>query len=212
LEKIRILLVEDDPVWQHALAAYLGKQPDFCLVHAAATKEEALSIFQQTEVDVVLMDIVLTPGKYDGLDAALDMLRQKPAVKMMMLTSVEESEVILDAFTAGAVNYIPKTKYEKLPEAIRQAHQNVTVIPEEVAGVILGELHRLRQSELQQRITSMEKEILQLLAQGYTRSGIAEYLQISTNTVRTHIRHIMKKLGATSGQEAAQIAKRKGLI
>ncbi|WP_025688591.1 response regulator, partial [Paenibacillus zanthoxyli] len=122
---IKVLLVEDDPVWRENLKSFLSREQDITIVGTAKTKEGAIDLFEQSvAVDVVLMDIMLTPpDQYDGIDTALQ-LRKLGMEKIIMLTSLDEKEVILDAFDKGAINYICKTSYTDIPEAIREAHNN----------------------------------------------------------------------------------------
>lgn len=211
MSAIKVLLVEDDPLFRDTLASYIKKEPDILIAGQAGTKEEAVSHFQNTEIDVVLMDIMLTENNCDGFEAVDEMLAIKP-VKVIMLTSLDADEMIIDAFTTGAVNYLTKANYKEIPNAIRNAHFNHSSIHPDAAAALRDELGRMKREELQRMITPAEKDILALMEQGHTKSQIQKILHVSENTIKTHVHRIIKKLGVKTGREAAKKAKRKGLF
>lgn len=98
-------LVEDDPVWQEGLAVLLEGEPDFSLVEVATSKEQAMHTIEQLDFDVLLLDMMLAPPDYDGLDLAREVLEQKP-FKIIMLTSVDEAELVGNSIHAGVLNYV----------------------------------------------------------------------------------------------------------
>ncbi|MCY9668708.1 response regulator transcription factor [Paenibacillus alginolyticus] len=208
--KIRILLVEDDSICLECLTTYLETEPDLS-VTVAMNQEEAIRVIKLHDVDVVLLDAMLTPPYYDGLDTAIEMLNTKP-MKIIMLTSVEERDVIIDAFTIGVLNYVNKTHYKDIPSAIRDAHHNIASIHPDAAASLRREVAHLRRKELQQLLTPMEKEILLFLGNGYTRRQTAQALNITTNTVKFHIRQLIKKIGGRTGRDVADKIKRRGLL
>jgi two-component system response regulator DevR len=186
--KIRVMLVEDDPFWRERLTADLGKEPDIEIVKAAASGREALEAAASLGMDVVLMDINLTQNQLDGLDAARElMLAKQFEVKIIMLTSLTEKEIIVKAFQNGAVNYINKSSFYDIVRAIREAYGGESPIHPDAAATMREEI-RLMQ------LTPSEREIHKLKARGYSRTEISEMLNKSLNTIKTQIRSIRNKL------------------
>lgn len=211
MDKIKVFLVEDDPVWLDCLSAYIEQERDMQLVGMTGSREEAIHLYASLEVDVVLMDVVLTENNLDGLDAAAELLAIKPT-KVIMLTSLDEHEVIMEAFTVGAVNYITKVHFKEIPDAIRDAYRNRASIHADVAQILRSEFSRLKREELQKLLTPAEKEILQLIGENHTKNQITDLLHIAQNTIKKHVSRIVKKLGVRTGKEAARKARRRGLF
>jgi len=149
MEPIKVLLVEDDPVWRKGLSDYLNKEPDLAVTGEAATKEEALRQFSPAHVDVVLMDINLTENNPDGIETAIELITLAPDCKIIMLTSLTAEDVIVESFSAGAVNYISKTSFKEIPDAIRAAHLRQSAIHPTAAAALRSEFLRLKNAENQ---------------------------------------------------------------
>ncbi|MFM1652111.1 response regulator [Brevibacillus sp. B_LB10_24] len=212
MEKIRVFIVEDDPDWLKGLADYLEKQVDLAVVGTAPTKEAALAWFRQMDADVVLMDINLTENNLDGIEAALELTELRSDCKLIMLTSLTADDVIIEAFSAGAVNYIGKSDFKEIPEAIRTAHSRQSSIHPTAAAVLRQEFLRLKNEEDQKLLSPAEKELLQLIHQGQTQSQIEKTLHITKRTIKNHINRILKKMGVKTSKEAAAKAKQKRLF
>ncbi|HJV45973.1 MAG TPA: response regulator transcription factor [Bacillota bacterium] len=212
MQLIRVMIVEDDPVWRRGVADLISQEEDFKLVVEAGTKEEALALIQENEIDIVLMDINLTDNNLDGLDTAMAMLEQKEALKIIMLTSLTEDDVILDSFAAGAVNYVNKLHFREIPEAIRAAYANQSAIHASAAQALRKEFLRLKKDENQNLLTTSEKEILHLIHEGHTQTEIEQKLFIAKRTIKNHVNRILKKMGVSSSKEAAQLAKKKKMF
>jgi two-component system response regulator DevR len=116
-DKIKIMLVEDDPFWMDHLTADLNEAQDIEIVCTATTKDDAIAALQSSEVGVILMDVNLSCNQLDGLDAVRHICSCRD-VKVIMLTNYHDQQVIIDAFEYGAVNYITKANYEDIIEAI----------------------------------------------------------------------------------------------
>lgn len=211
MKTIKVLLVEDDPIWCCCLSDYISKEQDLLLIGSAKTKEHAIEFVKTVDIDVVLMDIMLTEGYLDGLDAALEISTMKKT-KIIMLTAIDKEETILDAFSAGAVNYITKSNYKDIPAAIRLAYKNCSPIHTDAAHALRQELVRLKKEENQKILTSTEKQILKLVCQGFTQSRIKSLLHIAESTVKKHVNSYLKKLKAKSSKEAVEKAKKKGIL
>jgi len=210
MEQIRILLVEDDKVWIQGLVDLIHQEQNLVISGVAATREQALALLPTIPVDVIVLDIMLTKNNLDGIHTALE-IRALGDYKIIMFTSLAMDEAIIDSFAAGAVNYIDKLNYKELPDAIRAAYRNASSIHASAASTLRSEMQRLKKAEMHRLISPVEKEILQLVSQGYTQSQIAKETLKSERTVKNHIGRILKKLGVGSSKEAAEKAK-KGLL
>jgi DNA-binding NarL/FixJ family response regulator len=188
VNKIRVMLVEDDSFWRERLFADLNKETDIEIVKAAATKQEALEEAGELDIDVVLMDINLTENQLDGLETTKElMLATKSKVKVIMLTSLTEKEIIVKAFQNGAVNFINKSSFPDIVRAIREAYANQASIHPDAALAMREEV-RLMQ------LSPSEREIHELKERGYSRTEISEMLNKSLNTIKTQIRSVRSKL------------------
>jgi two-component system, NarL family, response regulator DevR len=187
-DKIRVMLVEDDSFWRERLFADLNKETDIEIVKAAATKREALEEAGILDIDVVLMDINLTENQLDGLETTKElMIATKSQVKIIMLTSLTEKEIIVKAFQNGAVNYINKSSFPDIVRAIREAYADQASIHPDAALAMREEI-RLMQ------LSPSEREIHDLKERGYSRTEISKLLNKSLNTIKTQIRSVRNKL------------------
>lgn len=205
MSKIKVFLVDDDPEWLTAMEIFLGNLPDMTVVGAATTRNEAVSMAQSLEFDVVLMDINLTETRYDGIYAA-EICRFK-TVKILMLTSLNDEDIILNSFIAGAVNFIPKSQYQAIPEAIRATYHNRSPVE-----IILRDYSRLKEAEQIQSLTRSEREILALAEEGLSRTQISRKLHKSEQTIKNQIGVILKKLDVDRIKDAITRVKTKGII
>ncbi|UFJ39316.1 response regulator transcription factor [Brevibacillus humidisoli] len=212
MAKIRILIVEDDAIWRKGLVDYLSKEPDLTIAGTAETREEAVQLFQQQVVDIVLLDINLTENNLDGIDLAHQLVDLQADCKIIMLTSLTREEIIVESFSAGVVNYISKLDYKEIPAAVRAAYHQQSAIHPTAAAALRHEFLRLKQEENQKLLSPAEKEILQLIHDGYTQSEIEKRLHIAKRTIKNHINRILKKMGAKTSKEAASIAKQKKML
>lgn len=185
---IKVMLVEDDEFWRQQISSDLNKEEDIQVVKVAANKMEALEAFQTIEIDVILMDINLTENQLDGLEATRDISKNKKLkTKVIMLTSLADKEVILKSFQSGAINYITKSNFRDILNAIREAYADNASIHPDAATVMRHEIQLML-------LTSSEREIYELREKGYTKSQMAEMLYKSVNTIKTQLRSIRNKL------------------
>ncbi|WP_373232071.1 response regulator [Cohnella sp.] len=204
-EHIKVLLVEDDPDWIKAMTAFLNHEDDILVVGAAMQSAEAIRLAQTLEFDVVLMDIQLTTGGMEGIYTAVEMHDIHPA-KIIMLTSVNDEHVITQAFTAGAVNYIDKTRFKEIPQAIRSAYHHPSAME-----ALLKEFSRLKREEQLKELTAAEREVFELIEEGYTQPQMEQKLYKAESTLKNQVNKILKKLGVKSSKEAVERVRRKGL-
>ncbi|WP_233531614.1 response regulator transcription factor [Paenibacillus alkalitolerans] len=216
-ERIKVLLVEDDPDWLRGLKAYLDAQPDLRVAASASTPEDARRAAEEHDPDVVLMDIMLAESPA-GIDLTAE-LTSALGAKVIMLTSLEDKETIFDAFRAGAIDYHIKSNFESIPDAVRAAHRNRAAISADAAEQMRAEFRRLKKlerdvqvKELRDRITPTELEVLKMIHDGHTQPEIANRFVVSLRTIKIHVGHIIKKLGAGSSKEAAKKAGDAGLF
>lgn len=213
--KTRVLVVDDHEMFSEALAMLLTRQPDVVLVGSARDAEEAIRLIDVDEIepDVVLMDLDL-PG-IDGIQATRRIREMSPDAKVVVLTAMQDPEIIADALAAGACGYVPKTRaVDELMDIVRRAAAGELVMPERDLAPVIEQLRngRAPQGErLLRRLTPRESEILRTLAAGETTSQVAEQLGISALTVQSHVKSILAKLGVHSKIEAVTLAWRHGL-
>jgi DNA-binding NarL/FixJ family response regulator len=217
MEQIQLLIVEDDQDWLRGLTAYLSNQPDIHVVGNASTSEDALAQIAELDLDVVLMDIMLA-NSVEGIWLT-SKVTAASAARVVMLTSMEDKELIFEAFQAGAVDYHIKSNFKEIPDAIRAAYRNRSPINPAVAERMREEFRRLKQlerdvrvKEMKDLITPAELEVLKLIDQGYTQPQIAEKFVISLRTVKNHVNHILRKLNVGSSREAAEKARSSGML
>ncbi|MFC8684638.1 response regulator [Brevibacillus porteri] len=212
MNPIRVFLVEDDPVWRKGLIDFLNKEPDLTVVGEAGFKAEAIERFLPAKADVVLMDINLTENNLDGIETAIEFMALQADSKIIMLTSLTDEAVIVESFSAGAVNYISKSSFKEIPDAIRAAHNSQSAIHPTAAAALRNEFLRLKNDENQKLLSPAERDILQLIHQGQTQTQIEQSLHITKRTIKNHINRILKKMGVKTSKEAAAKASQKKLF
>jgi DNA-binding NarL/FixJ family response regulator len=201
---IRILCVEDHPVFREGLRAMIEAEPDMTLVGHAPNAVEAIAQFRRHRPDVTLMDLRL-PGA-NGTDALISIRGEFPQARIIMLTTSDGDADIQRAMRAGACAYILKSMpLDELLGVIRSVHAGRRHIPPEVAA-------RLVEYMGEDDLTARELEVLRLIREGYRNKQIADQLFISENTVNFHIKNLMEKLRANDRTHAVTIALRRGLL
>jgi DNA-binding NarL/FixJ family response regulator len=201
---IRILSVEDHPVFREGLATIIASQPDMLLVAHAANAVEAIAEFRRHRPDVTLMDLRL-PGT-NGTDALIAIRGEFPKAHIIMLTTSDGDGEIQRAMRAGASAYILKSMpKDELLNVIRSVHVGRRHVPPEVAA-------RLAEHLGDEDLTTRELEVLRLIRDGYRNKQIADQLAIAETTVNFHIKNLVDKLGANDRTHAVTIALRRGLL
>ncbi|GGA03554.1 DNA-binding response regulator [Paenibacillus marchantiophytorum] len=201
MASLNILIVEDDPVWLKCISDYLERETDMKGSHRASSREEAIQICREVYPDVVLMDIHLSDGKFDGIDAVLE-IKTIIETKIIMLTSFTDKEMIINSFAAGAVSYVAKSDYKQLPSVIRAAMCEITPIQ-----TLMSDYLRLRKEEQLTVLTTAEKEVFGLIEQGFTQSQIEKKLYKSSSTIKNQVNRILKKFNVRSSKEAIEKVK-----
>lgn len=217
MSRIRLVIVEDDQDWLRGLTSYLKKEADIEVIGTASSGQEAVELLEQIEADVVLMDIMMSDNP-DGIWAAAEIV-QCTSSRVIMLTSMEDKEFIFEAFKAGAVDYMVKSNFTEIPQAIRNAYANRSAIHPTAAAQMREEFRRLKKlehevrvKELRNLLTPTEIQVLDLIEKGHTQTQIADKFVVSIRTIKVHVGNILRKLGGKSSKEAAQKAKDMGIL
>lgn len=202
--RIRIVSVEDHPVFREGLSTILGSQADMLLVAQAGNAAEAIAEFRRHRPDVTLMDLRL-PGT-NGTDALIAIRGEFPDARVIMLTTTDSDGEIQRALRAGAAAYVFKSIPKRdLLDVIRSVHSGRRHVPPDVAA-------RLAEHLGDDELTRREREVLQLISDGQRNKQIADKLEISETTVNFHIRNLVDKLQANDRAHAVMIALRRGML
>jgi two-component system, NarL family, response regulator len=202
--KIRVLVVDDHPVFRFGLASIIRLQPDMLVVGEAASGEEACSLCDAQGVDVVLMDLRL-PG-LSGVEAIRSIRKAHPQLRFIVLTTYDGDEDIHRALAAGAQAYLLKgMSHAEVTAAIREVYSGSRVIPAPVSRALA---ERLPESQLSPR----ELEVLKLIASGRSNREIGQALGITEATVKWHVNGILGRLQVGDRTEAIVSALRRGIM
>jgi len=217
MKSIKILLVDDQPLFREGLRTLLSVQSDFEIVGEAGNGEEALSLARKLLPSVVLMDLQMPV--LDGVAATRRLHQDLPDCHVIVLTTFDDDEMVFDGLRAGAIGYLLKdAPSEKLGEAIRLAARGESFLQPSVAAKVVAEFARLTSKPamnsraLVEPLSDRELEILSLIANGASNREIAGTLFLAEGTVKNHVTNILGKLGVRDRTQAALKARDTGLI
>ncbi|HLA97431.1 MAG TPA: response regulator transcription factor [Anaerolineales bacterium] len=208
-QTIRVMLVDDHTMVRRGLATFLKVYDDLELVGEAGSGEDAVQICAQVLPDVILMDLMMPD--MDGATATRLIRQQFPKVRVVALTSFIEEGLVQDALQAGAISYLLKdVSADELARAIRAAHSGRATLSPEAAQALVDAANQPPVPG--QDLTERERVVLALMVEGLNNTQIAGRLVVRPSTIKTHVSHILSKLGVASRTEAVALAMRHRLV
>ncbi len=202
---LRMLVVDDHEVVRQGLVALLDRRPGFQVVAEAGTVAEAVEQARRFEPDIVIMDVRLPDGS--GIEACRDIRAERPATRVIMLTSYPDEEAVLSAIVAGASGYLLKQiRARDLVAAIETVGRGESLLDPAVTERVLERVRRIAtggQNEELAQLTPQEQKILMLVAEGKTNKEIASEVFLSDKTVKNYVSSILAKLNL---ERRAQVA------
>ena len=215
-EKIKILIADDQKLIREGLKVLLEMDDKFIVIGEASNGQEAVDLYIKLRTDIVLMDIQMPV--INGVEAIKKILELNKEAKIIILTTFDDDEYVYEGLKSGALGYILKdTSIEKLSESIKIIHQGGALIEPSITKKILSELSKIEKGQKQkedliEELSVREKEILSLIAKGFSNREIADKLFLSVGTVKNYVTNILQKLEVKDRTQAAVKAKDLGLI
>ena len=210
-EAIRVMLVDDHAVVREGLRTFLELQDGIEVVGEAEDGGEAVEEAKRLRPDVILMDLVMPV--LDGVGAMRELRQRLPDTRVIVLTSFAEDDRLLPAIQAGAAGYLLKNVQPKeLARAVRAAHAGEALIDPLVAARLVEAIAQPAGEGPRDELTAREREVLELIGRGMSNKRIALELGVSEKTVKTHVGHVLAKLGVADRTQAAMHAVRAGLL
>jgi DNA-binding NarL/FixJ family response regulator len=214
---VRIVVADDQQVVRDGFAALLGSQPDFTVVGTASDGDEAVRVCRRLHPDVVLMDVRM-PGT-DGIEATRRLCAEPRPPRVLILTTFDLDEYVYDALRAGASGFLLKdVTAERLFDAVRIVAAGDALLAPNVTRRLIAEFarHRPRTDAASiprlGELTPRETEVLRLLAEGLSNPEIAARMVVTEETVKTHVSHVLRKLGLRDRTQAVVAAYETGLV
>jgi len=204
-----VVVADDDPVVRRALRDAI-QRAGIVVIAEAPGGREAVELSAHYRPDVILMDLLM-PGT-DGIDATREILARQPDAKILMVSSSEDEALELLALRVGACGFLSKSvDIEAIPRAIRAAHAGEAVIRRALTSRLVDALRRTREDgagirPVRSPLTDREGEVLDLLCQGMSTDEIADALVLSSETVRSHVKSVLRKLRVSSRRDAVAAA------
>jgi two-component system response regulator NreC len=212
--KIRILLADDHTILREGIRSLIESEPDMSVIGEANDGHTAVKLAIQLKPDIILMDLAMP--LLNGLEATRQIKKQNPQAKILILTMHENEEYIRQVLIAGAMGYILKdAAARELLGAIRSVYKGEVVLSPAITRLVVSDYLRwgdISPIEPSDGLTDREREILQLIAEGYTNKQIAQILSISIKTVQAHRLNLMKKLDLHDRGELIKYAIQKKII
>lgn len=200
MNRIKIVIVEDNIDWLKKMIAFLNTEKDFFIVGTAINKNEAIQLAKAVQIDFIIMGIGLSGNKNDAIQATAEISSFSKA-KIIMFSGLEDPEIIIDSFTFGAVSFLQKNKFQNIPILIKELAAQKTPFE-----ILLQDYQRLKRKEHLSVLTVTELETFKLLEQGLTQREIASKLVKSEDTVKIQVTSILKKMNVHSVRDAIKKA------
>ena len=203
-KSIRILAVDDHPLFRSGIAALLATQPDISLVAEASNGREAIEKFREHRPDITLMDLQMP--EMNGVDAMIAIRNEFPEARVIVLSTYSGDVQVLRAMKVGARAFLLKSLLDReLLETIRAVHDGKKALSPDAS-------YELAEHAMDESLTPGEVEVLQLIAAGNSNKQIADQLSITAETVKGRVKNILSKLGANDRTHAAMIGVKRGII
>ncbi|MBW4839946.1 MAG: response regulator transcription factor [Paenibacillaceae bacterium] len=215
MSKIKVMIVDDHDMVRMGLKTYLMLDPGFEVIGEAGDGREAVEVLErglpEGPPDIILMDLMMP--NMNGAEATKEVLSRFPGMKIVILTSFLEDDLVVQAVEAGAVSYVLKTvSAEELIYALQGAYRGMPVMTGDVAQALTRGLRQRTVQGDDSGMTEREKEVLLLIAEGKSNKDIAEELHISIKTVKTHVSNLLMKCELEDRTQLAIYAHRQGWV
>jgi DNA-binding NarL/FixJ family response regulator len=212
-DTIDIVLVDDHAIVRQGLRSVLERETDLRIVGEAGTAAQALSVVASSRPRVVLLDLRLSPSTdTEGVDVCAKLTAAHPEVAVLVLTTVIDDHLVLEAIHRGARGYVVKeVDTSELVRAIRAVSRGESAFDSRSAAAMVRGINAAPVAESHQ-LTNREQDVLRLLARGLSNRAIGKQLYISETTAKFHVCNIMRKLGVTRRAEAVYVASKEGFI
>ncbi len=203
MQAINIMIVDDNLSWSNNLSIFLNKENDIKVVGTANNKEKAIDLLNNSEIDIILMDLELTEGFFDGIDIIEEISLIHKKLKIIVLTSYSKNDLVIKSISAGAVNYLEKKNFKEVPQTIRSVYFDNS--PFQVLANIFIELKKqlsLTQEELSvSKLTPEERKVYELRIAGNSISQTSKVLFKTLDTVKKQSKSILKKFNVKRFEE-----------
>jgi DNA-binding NarL/FixJ family response regulator len=208
----RILVADDHPIVRSGLKTVLDAQPDLQVVAEAEDGAEAVKKALAEDVDLAILDVSMP--KTTGIQAAEELRRRKPELRLLMLSMYDSEQFLFQSLKAGASGYVLKSEADQdLVEAVRHTMRGLSFLyPSAISALVKDFVDRRPADDHVDVLTPRERQVLKLIAESYTSKEIAQELVISVKTVERHRQNILEKLGMSDRVELTRYAIRRGLI
>lgn len=212
MNRIRVMVVDDSQEVREYLEKGLGKEEDIDVVSTASSGTQAVAIALKTKPDIVLMDIQMET-RTAGIIASSQILKALPETKVIILTILEDDELLFQAYCGGVIDYIIKTdSLERIVTSIHNAYENQLILRPQIAKKIIAELNRVKNEprnmqfslSVLSKLSNSEFEVLKCVYEGMTMREISELRFVSEGTVKTQIHSILKKFGKKNMKEVTK--------
>jgi RNA polymerase sigma factor (sigma-70 family) len=209
-EPVRVMVVDDHPVWRDGVRSDLEASGRAVVVAEASDGGEAIERAREAMPELVLMDLNLPTVR--GVEAIRRIVEESPHVKVLVLSASGEEADVLEAVKVGASGYLLKSATAaEVAEAVTRVRAGEPVFSPSLAALVLGEFRRMSSAATEPGLTPRETEVLKLVAKGYTYREIADRLVISVKTVQNHVQNILTKLQLSKRYELMRYAIQRGL-
>ena len=210
MTSVRVLVVDDHPLFRQGVLFTLGRQPDLMIVGEGENGRQAVEMAERLKPDVLLLDI--TMPEMDGLQAAAEVKRVSPQTNIVMLTASEEGDDLMAAMKAGAQGYVVKgAGAGEIVQAVMAVSRGEAYITPKMAGNLLREMTHKPSNDPLAELTERERQVLELVARGMSNKEVGAELGLAEKTVKHYLTAVLQKLHVRSRVEAALLAQRHGL-